>query len=68
MKATDSSGSMFHICDFCGASSKGAVSIFVSALDENVAICKKCVDAAPSVVGKIITRLGATPRKDEGNG
>lgn len=50
--STDSK--VFHTCDFCGMSSKGDVSMFISPLDESTAICKPCVDGLPMVWGKII--------------
>lgn len=44
----------FHICDFCGMSSKGEVSMFISPIDKSTAICKPCVDGLPMVWGKVI--------------
>ena len=44
-----------HLCDFCGMSSKGGVSMFISELDGAAAICKTCVDRLPQVYGKVLT-------------
>ncbi len=52
-----------YTCDFCGMSSKGAASMFVSSLDRKSAICKPCVEAMLPVYGKVVEVLGERDRR-----
>ena len=46
--------SAIYTCDFCGMSSRGDASMFLSRIDKATAICKPCVDGLPLVYGKVI--------------
>lgn len=67
MKVFDASGALIHVCDFCGASDEGGASMFVSRLSQqNVAVCKPCVDAAPFTLGRVTTWLTPPLRQPTG--
>jgi len=63
MKTTTQALDTIHICDFCGVSTLAPVSMFISAMNPDVCICKTCVDAMPFTAGKvsvIVSRTGSS--------
>ena len=63
MKTTTDIGDLIQVCDFCGVSTLAPVSMFISAMNPAVCICKICVDAMPFTVGKVsvvVSRTGSS--------
>lgn len=49
--------SAIYTCDFCGASSRGQSSLFLSPLDRSTAICNCCVGNVPKSFGRVVVVL-----------
>ena len=67
MKLTAVDGEIVHLCDFCGASNSRQASMFVSLLQQNIAICHACVQGAPFISGRVTSVInrqsfGAAPQ------